>query len=85
MMLWGVNQAWAGILSASLACCVTSGKVLTLSGPSRPAFKWMHVHGSCSFVRVKRVNVGEGLGTATVPVKLELLPWLSRGNILEPL
>ena len=25
-MLWGVNQAWAGILSASLACCVTSGR-----------------------------------------------------------
>ena len=36
------------------------------------------------FCEGKRVNVGEGLGTATVPVKLGLLPWLSRGNILEP-
>lgn len=35
---------------------------------------------SCSFVRA---NVGEGLGTAKVPIKLGLFPQFNRGKILK--
>lgn len=87
MMRWdddafGVRQAWIGILGSPHPGCVTPGKLPTLSGPPLPAFIG-HTYHSCSFVRVKHVNVGEGHGTAKVPIKLGLFPLFSRGNVLK--
>lgn len=65
MILGRCFWVWSGLSynSGLPFCCVTSGKLLTLSSPSLPAFKWTGIHLCNVYEAEQRYCRGKGQPT----------------------